>query len=151
MTEAGCVAECGISGKQAIIDLDNPMGDAWCTFQARDRIGDANMLVRCEWKMPKVFTEVDMGDDFVLKLFGDEFWENEYQQRGAVALVPESIADICRAGNAGTYHKAYRFIPLSIRDLFRKSDRSYARRLYAGSTNPDRELRDRTVLYDIWG
>lgn len=115
----------------------------WDAWSAHDYIEETNTQVRSEWKMPRFSSEVEIEDDFVMKLFDDEFWESDYLERGAVSLVQEAIADICRAGSNTN---AYRSIPISIKDLFRNNDGSYAKRLYVQSANPGRKLRDRTVL-----
>jgi hypothetical protein len=75
---------------------------------------------------------------FAMKLSDDDFWNGEYLERGALALIPESIADLIRSGNRGVVARS---IPESIRDLFRTKGPSYAQKKYARYTNSERTLR----------
>jgi hypothetical protein len=75
---------------------------------------------------------------FIMKLSDDDFWNGEYLECGALALIPDSIANVIRSDYRGVL---YTSIPLSIRDLFRKEGPSYAQKKYARFSNPERTLR----------
>lgn len=146
ITENGYVVESGITGVVFHVDLDKPTETFWHTWQHFNHQFDHNMLTRCDWKLPTNGTTFEADDTFVLKLFDDQFWTGEYLERGPVTLVPDAVAEVCRVGVNGGYRgNGYRWIPLNIRDLFRTADRSYAKRLFAWSANPGRELRSSNV------
>lgn len=62
-------------------------------------------------------------------------------QRGALALVTDSILALCQPQYKDTH--IYKAIPLSIRELFRTEGPSYAKKRYASYANPERQLRTR--------
>ena len=81
-------------------------------------------------------------------LCDDDFWSGEYVRCRAAALVPYQIAKSCReerdtySQDRGDDVEAHFIIPLSIRDLFRRSDvLSYGQRHFPHRSNPDLVLR----------
>jgi hypothetical protein len=120
---------------------------AWQPAETTIPDGYRHMRSRHRELLPDCDGEWGVGEEFVRKLCGDDFWSDEYVRRGAKALVPYEIAKVCRE-ESDTYSKdpgdieANIIIPLSIRDLFRRSNvPSYAKRLYSHCSNPDLVLR----------
>lgn len=137
--EAGFEYECRLFGTVARIDLKNRA--YWETWQSREWMKDGYDLdthTRRTWQIPKSYESYAIDKDFLLKLCDDGFWQGEYLQRGAQALIPDHIVEICRSD---TRCITYKSIPLSILDLFRKGGPSYAQKKYAGYANPRRMLR----------
>lgn len=119
---------------------------AWRTWQYRKTHEpyDLSKIGRKEWQLPAKAEKWRMAPQFVRKLSDNDFWEaesGEYHQRGALALVPDDVCELCQPGNEDTH--IYKAIPLSIRDLFRAQGPSYARKKYAKYANPERQLRTR--------
>lgn len=90
-------------------------------------------ICRRAWKLPKSTKGFTMHPSFPLKLVGDAFWEEEYVQHGAVALIPPWVRYWCESDYENNYSRG---IPQSIRDLFRENEKSYAQRKYARFANP---------------
>jgi hypothetical protein len=97
---------------------------------------------RDESRLPKSSPHSPMDPQFAVKLCSNEFWEGEYLQRGALALLPDIVKQLCRAGWPDITTNA---IPSSIRELFRQDTgrdmETYAERKYARFANPRRYLR----------
>lgn len=76
-----------------------------------------------------------MNPKFAVKLRRDAFWEEEFLQKGALALIPDVVRDLCNAGKSDVATKA---IPPSIRELFRQKTggKSYAEKKYPKLTRP---------------
>ncbi|GAB7332245.1 hypothetical protein MBLNU13_g04094t1 [Cladosporium sp. NU13] len=76
-----------------------------------------------------------MKPKFAVSLCSDKFWEEQYLQKGAVALMPDVVHDFCRVGKREILTKG---IPLSIRELFRGNagGKSYAEKKQLKSTKP---------------
>jgi hypothetical protein len=70
-----------------------------------------------------------------VKLCSDEFWDGGYLQRGAVAVIPEVVRNLCRAGKRYIVTKD---IPPSIWQLFRQNAgaKSYAEKEYSRFEKP---------------
>jgi hypothetical protein len=114
---------------------------AWGIWQSHAAIArgyDLDNMARNVWKLPKGMHLFRADPKFILKLSDDAFWEGEYLERGALALIPDSIATLICSDYRGVL---YTSIPLSIRDLFRKEGPSYAQKKYARFSNPERTLR----------
>jgi hypothetical protein len=112
----------------------------WGIWQSRNALPEfysLETLARNAWQIPRACRAWFDGLDSIAKLFDDEFWEGEYVERGAIALIPEYIASRCLSGSNDIMVKS---IPLSIKDLFREGGPSYAQR-YARFANPEHELR----------
>jgi hypothetical protein len=135
---------CGLVAKIASKGgpLQNP--PKWYPWQTREffkRDGyDSEIMCRSEWKLPKKCPTVLMDPVFAVKLCSDDFWEGEYLQRGAIALIPDVVQDLCRAGKGDIVTKG---IPLSIRELFRQNtgEKSYAEKKYSGFARPESGFR----------
>jgi hypothetical protein len=116
--------------------LENPY---WYAWQTRNLFkGDAyqqEYICRSEWKLPKECPRIAMKPKFAVQLCSDKFWEEDYVQKGTLALIPDVIQDFCRAGNRDILTKG---IPLSIRELFRENvgGKSYAEKKYPKSKRP---------------
>jgi hypothetical protein len=125
--------------------LHEPHWYAWQTqeFCKRDCY-DAEFLCRSEWKLPKSCPELAMDPRFAIKLCSDEFWKGEYLQQGAVALIPDVVRALCRAGKGDIITKG---IPPSIRELFRRNAgaKSYAEKKYARFIKPSSGMREAFV------
>lgn len=122
----------------------------WFSWQTRDFLQngyDLTKLCRNLWKLPKKTPTFTIGTRFALKLSSDSFWEEEYVQKGALAVVPDIVQQLCREGMNDT---ATRGIPPSIKDLFTSNARSYAERKYPGFANPRRYLRDVPSTPEGW-
>lgn len=120
--------------------------NAWTTWQYRNTYGpyDLTKIGRKEWELPVRAEKWRMAPEFIMKLSDDDFWEGEsgeYRQRGALALLPDDVPELCEPGNEDTH--LYKAIPLSIRDLFRTEGPSYAKKKCASYSNPERQLRTR--------
>ena len=87
---------------------------------------DADFKCRHEWKLPKTSPDTPLDPDFAIKLCSDEFWEGEYLQQGAVALIPDVVQELCREGRQDIITKA---VPLSIRELFPREHHPGAKKL----------------------
>lgn len=65
----------------------------------------------------------DVDNKSLLKLFDEEFWDEEYAERGGVALLPPPVIDICRQGvSREGLTKAYLALPASVRQLWMASE-----------------------------
>lgn len=116
--------------------LQNPNWYPWQTLEFFDCDSyDPKFICRSEWKLPKKCPDVPMDPNFAVKLCSDNFWEGEYLQQGAIALVPDVVRNLCRAGKGDTITKG---IPPSIRELFRHNagGKSYAEKKYPRSAKP---------------
>lgn len=118
---------------------------AWQIWQSHEKLEgiscyDLKRIARRTWEIPSSMNVVWIDLDFVMKLFDEDFWTGEYVERGAIALIPRHIADICRSKSPGC--SMYKSIPLSIRDLFREEGLSYTKIRYAQFANPECRLRD---------
>jgi len=117
---------------------------SWYPWQTRDFFKrdeyDSEFLCRSEWKLPKTCPHVPMDPNFVVKLCSDDFWEGEYLQRGAIAVIPDVVQNLCRAGKSDIATKG---IPPSIRELFRQNAgaKSYAEKKYPGFAKPESGFR----------
>lgn len=152
--ETSNVAEAGfeyisrIFGANLEFELDYPDPAErvyWQSWQSHEKLEgascyDLKRIARRTWEIPDSMNVVGIDPNFVMKLFDEGFWTGEYLERGAVALIPKHIADICRS----KYPKlsVYRSIPLSVRDLFREKGPSYAKSRYGEFANPECRLRD---------
>ena len=117
--------------------------NTWTTWQCRKTSGpyDLTKIGRNVWELPDEAETWLIAPEFVMKLSEDEFWEGEYVQRGAYALVADDVPELCKPGKEDDY--VYQAIPLSIRDLFRTEGPSYAKTKYAQYASPERQLRRR--------
>lgn len=137
--EAGYEYECRLFGTVARINLDNRA--CWLIWQSQSRMKvcyDLSTRTRREWQISKSSDRYPIDKDFLLKLCDDRFWQGEYVQREALALIPRHITEICSSNSRCITYKS---IPLSILDLFREGGPSYAQKKYAGFANPGQVLR----------
>lgn len=121
--------------------------NAWTTWQYRTTHAayDLAKTGRRVRQLPEKVEKWLMEPEFMMKLSDDDFWEaesGEYLQEGAFALIPDCVPPLCEPGNDEDTH-LYDALPLSIRDIFRTEGPSYAKRMYAGYANPERQLRTR--------
>lgn len=119
----------------------------WQSHQALDGSYDLDYIARNAWQLPVSGQCVWIGTDYLVKLFDDQFWEGEYLERGALALIPDDFAGFCRAG-LHTSSTTYRAVPPSIKDLSREGGQSYAQKKYARFANPERKLRTQVDVDD---
>lgn len=110
----------------------------WKLFDCEDY--QPEFMCRSEWKLPKSSPDLPMDPNFAVKLCSDHFWEGEYLQQGAVALIPDVVRNLCRAGKGDIITKG---IPPSIRELFLQNagGKSYAEKKYPRSTKPAKGYR----------
>ena len=123
-----------------IASTGSPLEDPyWYSWQTRDLFKSGayqqEFICRSEWKLPKTSPRLPMNPKFAVNLCSDKFWEEDYVQKGALALIPDVVQDFCRAGDRDVLTKG---IALSIRELFRENagGKSYAEKKYAKSTKP---------------
>lgn len=141
VAEHGWELECRLFGLVPhIASTGSPLEDPyWYAWQTRDLFkSDAyqqEYICRSEWKLPNECPQIPMKPKFAVQLCSDKFWEEDYVQKGAIALIPDVIQDFCRVGNRDNLTKG---IPLSIRELFRENavGKSYAEKKYPKSTKP---------------
>ena len=143
IAEAGFEFESRIFGQKPHFALTatNPNHRVtWIMWQSRalPAFYDLDEIARNAWQVPKSAQPWTDGLGFVTKLFDDGFWEGEYVEHGARALIPGEIASSCLAR---VNNNMFRSIPLSIKDLFREGGPSYAQKKYARFANPERKLR----------
>lgn len=113
----------------------------WRTWQnVEHMVGgyDLSLLCRNAWKLPKTAKAYGMRLSFAVELLSDRFWEEDYVQEGAFALIPPWVEYLCLSGKD---NNDIRGIPQSIRDLYRENAKSYAEKKYARFANPGRVLR----------
>lgn len=112
-------------------------------------IGSSKEPCRDVSKLPKSSPHTPLDPEFAVKLCGDEFWEGEYLQHGAIAIIPAVVQNLCRAGKRDITTNA---IPPSIRELFRETNgrnlKIYAKRRYPDFANPRRFFRKPYVSDD---
>jgi hypothetical protein len=147
IAEHGWELESRLFGLVPHIELDGspvqePHWYAWQTqeFFERDDY-DVEFLCRSEWKLPKSCPQLAMDPRFAIKLCSDAFWEGEYLQQGAVALIPDVVQNLCRVGKGDIITKG---IPPSIRGLFCQNAgaKSYAQKKYARFNKPSAGMRE---------
>ena len=151
--EVGLVAEAGFELQSRIFGV-TIANEFWQTWQSRYTTGLMRSTGRniTEPRVRHLYLLRDdnfgspVMEDFLMKLFDDNFWSGEYVRRGAKALIPAIIAQVCRAERdryerKPGIHRANGDIPISIRDLYRSGGPSYAKRLYHEFSNPDLILR----------
>lgn len=64
----------------------------------------------------------DKDNEFLLKLFDDDFWNRDYARRGGDALLPPPVIDICRQGvSSKGPTDAYSALPMSVKQLWMAS------------------------------
>lgn len=128
----GLVPEIATSGSP----LQNPNWYPWQTLDFFDRdCYDPKFICRSQWKLPKKCPQLPMDPQFAINLCSDKFWQQDYVQKGAIALIPDVVQNSCRAGKGDIITKG---IPPSIRELFRQNagGKSYAEKKYPKSAKP---------------
>lgn len=136
--EGGFEYESRLFGTVVTFNGDRGIWHIWQSHERLEGLYDLDYHSRRTWQIPKSAEPVDIDSEFIFKLFDDRFWQGEYVQRGALALIPEHVANLCRSRSGCITYKS---IPLSIRDLFREGGASYAQKKYARLANPGRVLR----------
>lgn len=118
------------------LESSGPSWSPWQTWELfRNTPYQPEYICRSQWKVPKTCPQFAMNPKFAIKLCSDVFWEEEYLQKGAVALIPDIVRDLCLTGKSDVATKA---IPPSIRELFRQNagGKSYAEKKYPNFTRP---------------
>jgi hypothetical protein len=151
IAEAGYELESHIFGMVPEIDINDPFDSTWQSWQhleLRGRGYDLRQLGRKQLSIAKKKSSHSLDCNFVLKLVGDEFWTGGYAQRGGVALIPDTIIEICRKGGSG---KAYKAIPNSVKELWMESKGiNYAHKRWSSVANKDYEIRKKAVWVSPW-
>jgi hypothetical protein len=109
---------------------------------------EVSIVDRKHLRIAKKTSSHRMNCDFAFKLVNDGFWAGEYAERGGIALVPDTIIEICRKGGKG---KAYKAIPNSIKELWMESEGiNYAHKKWSTVANKDYEIRKKAVSLCPW-
>jgi hypothetical protein len=142
IAEAGYELESRIFGMVPEIDISDPFDSVWQSWQNLEPHGrgyDSRQLGRKRLKIAKKTSSHSLDCTFALKLVDDGFWTGEYAERGGVALIPDTIIEICRKGGNG---KAYKAIPNSVKELWMDSEGiNYAHKRWSSVANKDYEIR----------
>lgn len=141
VAENGWELQSRIFGMVPYMNDANPSDTNWHTWQTHSLSNasyNLDKICRHSWKLPKEQSRYHFDPQFAVMLCSDAFWENEYVQRGALALIPTPVRNLCRSTKRTDVTRG---IPQSIRDLFRDSAKSYAEKKYARFANPQRTIR----------
>ena len=148
VAEARYELEARIFGMKPNIHINLSERDCWETWQSHEVDEPNNLREVCRdiSKLPQQDREGEMEDGFIMKLLDDDFWSGEYVRLGAVALLPEVVANYCRKQQLKPLRvmgdvNANVLVPQSITDLFRCGGPSYAKVLYPRSCNTKLVLR----------
>jgi hypothetical protein len=151
VAENGWEFETRLFGMCPHINHRNPVNSYWYAWQTQKSLArgghNLDLICRHVWKLPKWELKYPFDRNFAVQLVSDEFWDDDYVEHGALALVPQVIQELCRGGPENNTTRA---IPQSIRDLFQSGGRSYAEKKYSRLANPDRVVRLPPMAPEWW-